>query len=100
MNVEQLLRVLSELPGDMPIAVDDSRSGWMENAALYVAPAHIDRRVSGNYLHSGHRDGAENCCALLISGFALSGEGVVDITPETPWLRVIDADADIPHQRP
>jgi hypothetical protein len=35
-------RVLADLPGDMPIIVEDSKMGWMENTALYLAAAHID----------------------------------------------------------
>jgi hypothetical protein len=50
MNVEQLRRALADLPGEMPVVVYDSTSGWMESTALYLAPAHIDRRISGNYV--------------------------------------------------
>jgi hypothetical protein len=96
MNVEQLRRVLADLPGDMAIVVEDSETGWMENAALYVAPAHIDRRISGNYLYASHRDGADNCHALLISGFGQSDEDFVDISPQSAWPKVIDAEADVP----
>jgi hypothetical protein len=96
MNVEELRRVLADLPGEMPIAVEDSKMGWMENAALYLAPAHIDRRVSGNYLYACHRDGADNCHALLISSLHQSDEAFVDITPQPRWPRVIDAEADVP----
>ncbi len=96
MNVEQLRRVLAELPGETPIAVEDSSMGWMENAALYLAPAHIDRRVSGNFLYASHRDGADNCRALLISSLYQSDEAFVDITPQPAWPRVIDAEADAP----
>jgi hypothetical protein len=92
MNVEELRRLLAGLPGEMPIAVEDSTMGWMENAALYLAPAHIDRRVSGNYLYARHRDGADNCHALLISSLHQCDESVVDIGPEPTWPTVIDAD--------
>src|SRR6202000_2374121 len=57
MNVEQLRRALADLPGEMPVSIGDSRQGWMENAGLYVAPAHIDRRVSGTYVYARHQDG-------------------------------------------
>jgi hypothetical protein len=96
MNVEQLRRVLADLPGDMPIVVEDSKMGWMENAALYLAPAHIDHRISGNYLYAHHQDGADNCHVLLISGFSQSDEGLVEISPQSAWPKVIDAEADIP----
>jgi hypothetical protein len=96
MNVEQLRRVLADLPGDMPIVVDDSKMGWMENAALYLAPAHIDHCISGNYLYAHHQDGADNCHVLLTSGFSQSDEGFVEISPQSAWPKVIDAEADIP----
>jgi hypothetical protein len=99
MNVEQLRRVLADLPGEMPIAIEDSAMGWMENAALYLAPAHIDRRISGNYLYAWHQDGADNCHALLISSLYQSDEGFVDITPQPGWPTVIDAEADAPKPR-
>ncbi len=92
MNVEELRRVLADLPGELPIAVEDSTMGWMENAALYLAPAHIDRRVSGSYLYACHRDGADNCHALLISSLHQSDESVVGISPEPAWPTVIDAE--------
>lgn len=92
MNVEQLRRMIAELPGEMPIAVEDSGMGWMENTALYLAPAHIDRRVSGNFLYARHRDGAYNCRALLISSLHQCDESFVDITPEPAWPTVIDAE--------
>lgn len=56
--------------------------GWMENTSLYIAPAQVDRRVSGNYLHAGHPDDAADCHALLISSLHQSDGRVVDITPE------------------
>jgi hypothetical protein len=93
MNVDQLRRVLGGLPGDMPVVVEDSKTGWMQNAGLYVAPAHVDRRISGNYLHASHREGdADNCLALLMSGFHQSDEDFVDITPQSGWPKVIDAE--------
>jgi hypothetical protein len=96
MNVEQLRRVLADLPGDMPIVVEDSKMGWMENAALYLAPAHIDHRIPGNYLYARHQDGTDNCHVLLISSFNQSDEGFVEISPQSAWPKVIDAEADIP----
>lgn len=96
MNVDQLRRVLADLPGEMPIAVEDSTMGWMENTALYVAPAHIDRRVSGNYLYACHRDDTDNCHALLISSLQQSDASVVDITPQPARPTVIDGEADVP----
>ena len=96
MNVEQFRRVLADLPGDTPIIIEDSRVGWMENAALYLAPAHIDHRVSGNYLYARHEDGADNCEALLVSGFGQSDDGLVEITPQPARPTVIDTDAEAP----
>lgn len=97
MNVEQLRQVLADLPGDVPVVIEDSKMGWMENAALYLAPAHIDRRISGNYLYAHHRDSSDdNCHALLISGFGQSDEGLVEISPPSAWPKVIDAEADVP----
>jgi hypothetical protein len=92
MNVEQLRRALAGLPGEMPVVLGDSACGWMENAALYLAPAHIDRRISGNYLHACHLDGADNCQALLVSGFGQLDENVIDISPQLAWPKVIDAE--------
>jgi hypothetical protein len=96
MNVEQLRRVLADLPGDVPVVVEDSEMGWMGNAALYLAPAHIDHRISGNYLYAHYRDSnADNRHALLISGFGQSGEGVVDISPQSAWPKVIDVEVEV-----
>jgi hypothetical protein len=99
MNVEQLRRVLADLPPDTPIVLEDSKTGWMENAALYLAPAHIHRRLSGNYLYARHLEGADNCHALLISGFHQSDEGLVEISPRSVWPKVIDAEDDLPQPR-
>jgi hypothetical protein len=93
MNVEQLRRVLAEIPGDMPIILEDCQMGWMANAALYVAPAHVDYRISGNYLRAQHQDGADNCHALLISSLGQT-DNVIDLTPPTCLPEVIDAEAD------
>ncbi|WP_313860371.1 hypothetical protein [Mycobacterium sp.] len=95
MNVEQLRRALADLPGDMPVVVEDCTTGWMENVAMYVAPAHMDRRISGNYLHPCHRDDADNCHALLMSVFGQSEENLVDITPHSAWIKVIDAELEV-----
>jgi hypothetical protein len=95
MNIEQLRRVLADLPGDIPIVVEDSSTGWMENTALYLAPAHIDRRISGNYLYARHCDGADNTHALLISAFHQSDEAFVEISPQSVWSKVIDAEFEI-----
>lgn len=95
MNVEQLRRVLAEIPGDVPIVIDDCQMGWMANAALYLAPAHIDCCISGNYLRAQHRDGADNCHALLISSLGQIDPNVVDITPQIARPDVIDVEADI-----
>jgi len=92
MNVQELRRALAHLPGEMPIVVEDSSMGWMENAALYVAPAHIDRRTSGDYLCDCRHDRADNCYALLISGLHQSDDSVVDITPAAARSQLIDAD--------
>jgi hypothetical protein len=94
MNVEQLRRALADLPGEMPVVVYDSQSGWMENAALYLAPAHIDRRVSGNFVYACHQDEADDCYALLVSGFGHYDDGFVDISPKPDWPNVIDAETD------
>jgi hypothetical protein len=99
MNVEQLRRVLADLPADTPIVLEDSNTGWMEHVALYLAPAHIHRRISGNYLYVRHQEGADNCHALLISGFHQSDEGVVEISPRSAWPKVIDAEADVSRPR-
>ncbi|MGH3967817.1 MAG: hypothetical protein ACRDTV_06785 [Mycobacterium sp.] len=92
MNVEQLRRALAELPGEMPVVLSDSKLGWMENAALYVAPAHLDRRISGTYVYARHHDGGDNCHALLVSGFGQLDEDVVDISPRLAWPKVIDVE--------
>lgn len=94
MNVEQLRRALVDLPGEMPVVLGDSKLGWMENAALYLAPAHIDRRVSGNYVYAHQKVGADNCHALLVSGFGHLDADFVDISPQHTWPQVIDAEAD------
>jgi hypothetical protein len=74
--------------------VEDSKAGWMEGVALYLVPAHIERRISGNFVYAGHLDGADNCHALLISAFGQFDESVVEITPPPTWPKVIDGEAD------
>jgi len=78
MNIEQLRRALADHPGHMPIVVDDSSVGWMENATLYLAPRHIDRRISDNFRYARHREGADNSHALLISAFHQSDGGFLE----------------------
>jgi hypothetical protein len=94
MNVDQLRRVLAEIPGDMPIVLEDCQMGWMANAALYVAPAHVDCRISGNFLRAHHQDGADNCHALLISSLGQTDQDVIDLTPRTCLPEVIDVEVD------
>jgi hypothetical protein len=64
MNVDQLCRILANLPGHLPVVVEDSSAGWMQGAGLYLAPAHFDRRVSGTYLYASHQAGSDDCEAL------------------------------------
>ncbi len=92
MNVEQLRRVLAEIPGDMPIILEDCQMGWMANAALYLAPAHVDCRISGNSLRARHQDGADNCHALLITSLGQTDDCIVDLTPKRLWPEIIDAE--------
>jgi hypothetical protein len=95
MNVDQLRRVLAEIPGDMPIVLEDCQMGWMANAAFYVAPAHVDCRISGNYVRAHHQDGADNCHALLISSLGQTDQNVIDLTPPTRLPEVIDVEVDV-----
>jgi hypothetical protein len=100
MNVEQLRRVLADLPGDMRVVVEDSKMGWMGNAALYLVPAHIERRISGNYVYAHHRDTtADNCHALLISCCGQSDKSFFEISPQPAWPKVIDAEAEVAQPR-
>jgi hypothetical protein len=94
MNVEQLRRVLADIPGDLPIILEDCQMGWMANAALYVAPAHVDFRISGSFLRAHHEDGADNCHALLISSLGQTDQNVIDLTPHKVGPEVIDAEVD------
>jgi hypothetical protein len=66
----------------MPVVFEDSRMGWMQNARLYVAPAHIDHRASGNYRYALDRNGHDNCHALLVSAFHQPDKAFADITPD------------------
>jgi hypothetical protein len=93
MDVEHLRRILARLPGDMPVVLEDSQSGWMQNARLYIAPAHIDRRPSGNYLHADDRNGRDNCHALLLSGFHQPDKIIADITPDSESSRILNDDS-------
>ena len=95
MNVEQLRRVLADIPGDMPIILEDCQMGWMANAALYLAPAHIDGRISGNYVCAHHQDGADNGHALLISSLGQTDGSVIDLTPRSFQPQVIDVEPDV-----
>ena len=95
MNVEQLRRVLAEVPGDLPIVLEDCQMGWMANAGLYLAPAHIDWRISGNFPRAHHQDGADNCHALLISSLCQTDRDIIDLTPQSPQPEVIDVESDV-----
>jgi hypothetical protein len=94
MNIEQLRRILADLPGDIPVVVEDAKAGWMEGVALYLVPAHIERRISGNFVYSGHLDGADNCHALLMSAFGQHDQSVVEITPPPALPKVIDGETE------
>ena len=52
MNLEQLRRALADLPADIAIAVEDSKTGGMENSALSVVREHVDRRISVNHVYT------------------------------------------------
>jgi hypothetical protein len=52
MNVEQLRRALAALPADIAIAVEESKMGGMENAALSVVREHVDHRISVNHVYT------------------------------------------------
>ena len=99
MNVDQLLRILTSLPGRLPIVVEDSSAGWMQGAGLYLAPAHFDRRISGTYLYAGHQEGPDDCQALVISAFNQSNPDYLEITEPPTWTPTIDAEVDIPETK-
>jgi len=82
----------------MPVVLEDSQSGWMQNAGLYIAPAYIDRRASGNYLYADDRNGHDNCHALLLSGFHQPDKIVADITPGSQSRTAIRSHAHPRHQ--
>jgi hypothetical protein len=95
MNIDQLLRVLEGLPGRVPVVVEDSSSGWMQGARLYLAPAHFDRRVSGTFLHAGYQEGPDDCQALIVSAFYQSNPDYLEITESPMWAPTIDAEVDV-----
>jgi hypothetical protein len=95
MNVDELLRILKDLPGRLPVVVEDSSAGWMQNAGLYLAPAHFDRRISGTFLHAGHQEGPDDCQALVISAFYQSDPDYLEITGTPMWMPTIDAEVDV-----
>lgn len=95
MNVDQLLRILKDLPGFLPVVVEDSAAGWMQGAGLYLAPAHFDRRISGTFLHAGHQEGPDDCQALVISAFYQSHPDYLEITEPPTWAPTIDAEVEV-----
>jgi hypothetical protein len=96
MNVDQLLRILTDLPGHLPVVVEDSSAGWMQGAGLYLAPAHFDRRLSGTFLYAGHQEGSDDCQALVISAFNQSNPDYFEITGPPAWTPTVDAEVDLP----
>ena len=96
MNVDQLLRILTDLPGWLPVVVEDSSAGWMQGTGLYLAPAHFDHRVSGTFLYAGHQAGPDDCQALVISAFNQSNPDYLEITEPPIWKPTIDADPGLP----
>jgi hypothetical protein len=99
MNVDQMLQILKDLPGRLPIVVEDSSTGWMQGTGLYLAPAHFDHRVSGTFLHAGHQEGSDDCQALVISAFYQSNPDYVEITETPMWTPTIDAEVDLEQSR-
>jgi hypothetical protein len=99
MNVDQLLQILKELPGRLPVVVEDSSAGWMQGTRLYLAPAHFDHRISGTFLHAGHEEGPDDCQALVISAFYQSNPEYLEITESPRWTPTIDAEADVQETR-
>ena len=99
MNVDQLLQILKDLPGRLPVVVEDSSAGWMQGTGLYLAPAHFDHRVSGTFLHTGHQAGPDDCQALVISAFYQSNPDYVEITETPTWTPTIDAEVDLGQSR-
>jgi hypothetical protein len=99
MNVDQLLRVLKDLPGCLPVVVEDSSAGWMQGAGLYLAPAHFDRRTFGTFLHAGHQEGPDDCQALVISAFHQPNPDYLEISESPMWTPTIDAEVDVQETR-
>ena len=99
MNVDQLLQILKDLPGRLPVVVEDSSAGWMQGTRLYLAPAHFDHRVSGTFLHAGHEEGPDDCQALVISAFYQSNPDYLEITESPMWTPTIDAEVDVEETR-
>lgn len=99
MNVDQLLRILADLPGHLPVVVEDSSSGWLQGTGLYLAPAHFDRRISGTFLYEGHQEGPDDCLALVISAFNQSNPDYLEITEPPIWAPTIDAKCDVPEAK-
>ena len=94
MNVDQLLRILADLPGHLPVVVEDSSAGWMQGTGLYLAPAHFDRRVSGTFLYEGHQEGPDDCLALVVSAFNQANPDYLEITEPPIWTPTVDAELD------
>jgi hypothetical protein len=95
MNVEQLRRILEGLPSRLPVVVEDSSAGWMQGTGLYLAPAHLDHRTSGTFLHAGHEGGPDDCQALVISAFHQSNPDYLEITESPTWTPTIDVEVDV-----
>jgi hypothetical protein len=89
MNVDQLLRIPSDLPGRLPVVIEDSSAGWMQGAGLYLAPVHFDSRISGAFLHAGHQGGPDDCEALVISAFNQSNADYLEISEPPLWTRTV-----------
>jgi hypothetical protein len=85
-TVGQLKKAVAELPDDMPVIGEDGEFGWFQDAALFTAPAHFDRRY-GFAVCEGSRpewkdaESTENTTVLLLSQHGQYDEGVVCITP-------------------
>jgi hypothetical protein len=94
MNVDQLLRILSNLPSHRQVVVEDSSAGSMQGTGLCLAPAHFDRRTSGTILYAGHQEGSDDCRALVISAFNQSHPDYLEITEPPTWTPTVDAELD------
>jgi hypothetical protein len=93
MNVDQLCRILVNLPG--PIVIEDSSAGWMQGTGLYLAPAHFDRRISGTFLPAGHQEGPDDCQALVISAFDQPNPDYLEISEPPIWMPTVEAEVDL-----